>query len=189
MVRHLLGSFWNHFKLCRSHHRYPYTGGILSRRSQDVVRCGLSFIILPCLFFAVLYGFNLSSSKSELAEASRVRRFTQVFLCGFNPLQALIFYLKDFRKLWLGDKIVPSDVGTAADEEAHSLLVVSKLALMYEATLESAPQFIIQLYAMAVQQESVKIVQMVSLPVSFLSLAWASTIADESFTARERTPL
>ena len=65
-------------------------------------------------------------------------------------LQALIFYLKDFRKLWLCDKIVPCDVGTAADEEAHSLLVVSKLALTYEATLESAPQFIIQLYAMAV---------------------------------------
>ena len=54
---------------------------------------------------------------------------------------------------------------------------------MYEATLESAPQFVIhdQLYAMAVQQESVKIVQMVSLPESFLSLAWASTIADEVF--------
>ena len=60
---------------------------------------GLSFIILPCLFFAVLYG--VSSKESELAEASRVRRFTQVFLFGFNPfspalvkLQTLIFYLK-----------------------------------------------------------------------------------------------
>ena len=42
-----------------------------------------------------------------------------------------------------------------------------------------SPQFIIQLYAMAVQQESVTIVQMVSLPVSFLSFAWASTVADE----------
>ena len=62
---------------------------------------GLSFIILPCLFFAVLYG--VSSKESGLAEASRVRRFTQVFLCGFNPfspalvkLQTLIFYLKKF---------------------------------------------------------------------------------------------
>ena len=147
---------------------------------------GLSFIILPCLFFAVLYG--VSSKESGLTEASRVRRFTQVFLFGFNPfspalvkLQTLIFYLKNFRKLWSGEKIVPSDIGTAADEEAHTLLVYSNLALMYEATLESAPQFVIQLYAMAVQQESVKIVQMVSLPVSFLSLAWASTIADEVF--------
>ena len=40
-------------------------------------------------------------------------------------------------------------------------------------------QFVIQLYAMAVQQESVTIVQMVSLPLSFLSLTWASTVADE----------
>ena len=98
MARHLRGSFWNHFKLCRSHHRYSYTGGILSRRSQDL---WLSFIILPCLFFAVLYG--VSSKESGLAEASRVRRFTQVFLFGFNPfspalvkLQTLIFYLKKF---------------------------------------------------------------------------------------------
>ena len=37
---------------------------------------------------------------------------------------------------------------------------------------------IIQLYTMAVQQESVSIIQMVSLPVSFLSIAWASTVAD-----------
>ena len=56
---------------------------------------------------------------------------------------------------------------------------MSKLAVMAEATLESAPQFIIQLYAMVVQQHSVSIVQMVSLPVSFLSLAWASTVADD----------
>ena len=32
---------------------------------------------------------------------------------------------------------------------------------------------------MVVQQQSVTIVQMVSLPVSFLSLAWASTVADK----------
>ena len=38
---------------------------------------------------------------------------------------------------------------------------------------------IIQLYAMAVQQESVSIIQMVSLPVSFLSLASASVVGDE----------
>ena len=67
-----------------------------------------------------------------------------------------------------------------SDEEAHDdLLHQSDVALLFEAALESAPQFIIQLYAMVVQQESVTIVQMVSLPVSFLSLAWASTVGDE----------
>ena len=38
-----------------------------------------------------------------------------------------------------------------------------KFAVLAEAALEAAPQFIIQLYAMAVEQQSVKIVQMVSL--------------------------
>ena len=59
------------------------------------------------------------------------------------------------------------------------LLSFSKIAVLAEASLESAPQFILQLYAMAVQQESVSIIQMVSLPVSFLSLAWASVVGDE----------
>ena len=58
------------------------------------------------------------------------------------------------------------------------LLVLSAFAVMAEAALESAPQFIIQLYAMTVQQESVTIVQIVSLSVSFFSLAWASMVTD-----------
>ena len=61
----------------------------------------------------------------------------------------------------------------------------SKYAVLIEAALESAPQFIIQLYAMVVQQQSVTVIQMVSLPVSFLSLAWASTVADELFHSDE----
>ena len=52
------------------------------------------------------------------------------------------------------------------------------MGVLAEAAPESAPQFIIQLYAMAVQQQSVSIIQMVSLPVSFLNIAWASTVAD-----------
>ena len=48
-------------------------------------------------------------------------------------------------------------------------------AQLLEAVLESTPQFIIQLYAMIVQEEPVKIIQMISVPVSFLSLAWAFT--------------
>ena len=66
------------------------------------------------------------------------------------------------------------------------VLGYSKFTVLIEAALESAPQFTIQLYAMAVQQQSVTIVQMVSLPVSFLSLALASTVADELVRSDER---
>ena len=41
---------------------------------------------------------------------------------------------------------------------------------------------------MAVQQQSVSIIQMVSLPVSFLSIAWASVVADEFVHFDERHP-
>ena len=70
-------------------------------------------------------------------------------------------------------------------DQLDKLLKSSKFAVLAEAALESAPQFIIQLYAMVVQQESVTIVQMVSLPVSFLSLAWASIVADELIQSDE----
>ena len=63
------------------------------------------------------------------------------------------------------------DSGNSDKEADDDLLHQSNVALLFEGTLESALQFIIQLYAMVVQQQSVTIVQMVSLPVSFLSLA------------------
>ena len=49
---------------------------------------------------------------------------------------------------------------------------------MFEAVLESAPQFIIQLQATIFQQEQLSTIQIVSLSVSSLSLAWTVTNAD-----------
>ncbi|PFX22243.1 hypothetical protein AWC38_SpisGene13244 [Stylophora pistillata] len=111
--------------------------------------------------------------------------FLQVLLCGFNPfsaalarLQGFIFCLKNFKTLWQGNQ---GDLSEDTDDKwnIEELLFHSELALLFEAVLESIPQFILQLYAMSVQQEPVKIIQMISLPVSFLSLAWAFTTADE----------
>ena len=48
------------------------------------------------------------------------------------------------------------------DKDLNDLLWFSKLSVLTEATLEAAPQFIIQLYAMAVQQQSVSIIQIVN---------------------------
>ena len=144
---------------------------------------GLAFVVLPCLVFPVVY---YMSKETELKEFSRARRCIQVFLCGFNPfspalarLQTLIFYVKNLKKLWRGDKIQFANPGTANEEEVATIRTHNKLAPLFEAILESTPQFILQLYVIAVQQESVKIIQVISLPVSFLSLALASTVADE----------
>ena len=150
---------------------------------------GLTFIILPSLFFLLInYRFNVEtrSDDEECWGQSKACKFTHVSVLGCNPLlpawlklQALYYYLKKLLK--------PRQVNITVqtDEVLDNLLWGSKFAVLAEAALESAPQFIIQLYAMAVQRESVSIIQMVSLPVSFLSLAWTSVVVDELVRSEE----
>ena len=142
---------------------------------------GLTFIILPSLFFLLInYDINEDSWSDDADCQSKTCKFTHILVIGFNPLlpawlklRMLYCYLKKLLKLWQGNNI------DQTDEDLDDLLGFSKVGVLAEASLESAPQFIIQLNAMAVQQQSVSIIQMVSLPVSFLSIAWASTVADE----------
>ena len=138
---------------------------------------GLTFIILPCLFF--LFMTCRGNADDEECQ-TKACTFTIFFVLGCNPLLpawlkliTLYYYLKKLLKLWQGNN------ADQTDEDLNNVLDLSKVAVLAEAALEAAPQFIIQLYAMVVQQESVSIIQMVSLPVSFLSLAWASTVGDE----------
>ena len=109
-----------------------------------------------------------------------VWKCTDVLVLGCNPLlpawlklRTLYCHLKKLLKRRQGKNTHQTD------KDLDDLQGSSKLGVLAEAALEAAPQFIIQLYAMAVQQESVSIIQMVSVPVSFLSIAWASTVADE----------
>ena len=137
---------------------------------------GLCFITLPSLFFSFInFVFKKEEFKSWCDCWTTCIFSCNPFFPAFVKLRTLFVYLKN---LWRGNKIEPTDIKEnplTVDE----LLDLSAFAVLAEAALESAPQFIIQLYAMAVQQESVAIVQMVSLPVSFFSLAWASIVADE----------
>ena len=138
-------------------------------------------IIFPTLFF--LYGnFNIETDRDRGQWTAW--KCTHVLVLGCNPLlpawlklRTLIFYLKKLLNLRQGS----NNTDQTGEDMYHyrELRKACKFAVLAEAALEAAPQFIIQLYAMAVQQQSVKIVQMVSLPVSFLSMAWAAIVADE----------
>ena len=139
---------------------------------------GLIFIILPSLFF-LLINYELTWFDYEECQ-SKACKFLPVFVLGCNPLypawlklRTLYCYLKRILKLWQANNT------DQTDGDLTNLLRFSKYAALAETALEAAPQFIIQLYAMAVQQQSVSIIQMVSLPVSFLSIAWSSTVGDE----------
>ena len=162
---------------------------------------GLTFIILPSLFFLLInYVLRWRSDASRRTwrlndhEESKVEacKFTRVLVFGCNPLlpawlkMRTLYSLKKLLKRRQGNHTHQMYGGySEEEEELDNLLRFSELGVLVEAALESAPQFIIQLYAMAVQQESVTIVQMVSLPVSFLSLAWASIVADELIQSDE----
>ena len=147
-------------------------------------RCvvGLVFVVFPMMLFSVI------SAMAQKDEETKIEcGCYSWWLFGCNPLfpafmklRTLLAYLK-LLNLWRSNQIEPTDVRTNENllNYLDELLWYSKAAALLEATLESAPQIIIQLYAMVVQQQSVTIVQMVSLPVSFLSLAWASIVADE----------
>ena len=127
---------------------------------------GLAFVVGPCVSFFVFMRRFDSSRKETL-------------LCGFNPFSPAWLRLKicwrNFEKCCWDDNSNEDNNDNNDDLDEHSALVQ-----IFEAVLESAPQFIIQLYAMSVQQEPVKIIQMISLSVSFLSLAWAFTVYDSS---------
>ena len=60
----------------------------------------------------------------------------------------------------------------------------SKVAAFFEAVGEAAPQFTIQLHALIVQNEPVEIIQMISLPLSFLSLVCSFAAFDFMLTER-----
>lgn len=123
---------------------------------------GWTFIFLPCMSFAEMMRIHGS--------------FTEICLCGFTPYSLAWVRLKicwkNFKKCCWGDN------GDDNSEDNDNLKYHENEAQFVEAVLESAPQFIIQLYAMTVQQEPVKIIQMISVPVSFLSLVWAFTTYD-----------
>ena len=155
---------------------------------------GLAFIILPSVLFSLL---NMATTNNDQIDESWCRSCTtRIFGCNplfpaFMRLRTLFAYLKKLPNLWRDNQIEPIDIRTNENElndpnDIDNLLEWSKFAFVIEAALQSGPQFIIQLYAIVVQQESVSIIQMVSLPVSFLSVAWASTGVDKLRHGNER---
>ena len=109
-----------------------------------------------------------------------------IFLLAFNPFSAafarlttFIWCLKNFRRLWRGDRIEDIEDLDDLKDFYERLLRCNIIAAFVEAMFEAAPQVIIQLYAIHVQEEPVKIIQIISLPISFLSLAWAFTTVED----------
>ena len=116
---------------------------------------GLTFFILSCFAFLSFCGAGRRSTTGNF--------FGIACLAGFHPFATAVLRLEalitcSLKKLWHGETIEEGSPEFKA-------LEASQDSAIFEAVYEAAPQFVIQLYVMNVQQEPVSIIQMISLPV------------------------
>lgn len=153
---------------------------------------GLVFVILPSLVITCLYHRwhylkvlflcwcrGIFKTDHEVEDAIKEVFSTPDLLFGWNllalpykRLQAFILCSRNFKKLWR--ETLEED----CDKKIKNLIYDGTWLGMFQAILESAPQFIIQLQATIFQQEQVSTIQIVSLSVSSLNVAWTVTNAD-----------
>lgn len=153
---------------------------------------GLVFVILPSLVITCLYYRwhylkvlflcwcrGIFKTDHEVEDAIKEVFSTPDLLFGWNllalpykRLQAFILCSRNFKKLWR--ETLEED----CDKKIKNLIYDGTWLGMFQAILESAPQFIIQLQATIFQQEQVSTIQIVSLSVSSLNVAWTVTNAD-----------
>ena len=138
---------------------------------------GLTFVLLPCLAFPVAYRGIRVIERSLSQWARTALCALHPFSAAFARLEALFHCLKNW---WYKDEI-DSHSDSHDFSKAEDVLNYISFAVLFEAVLECAPQFIIQLYAIIVQEEPAAIIQIISLPISFLTLAWAFTATDKMF--------
>lgn len=147
---------------------------------------GLGFMFLPWVAFGYYYAAFKRSlfrpvkiSANPYDETSTKSRrvlswhWLKSFLTAFHPFSAAVARLKMF-------------VHCLKDQEYFDNFSVgySHAAAFFEAALESAPQFVIQLYVIRIQHERVSVIQLISLPVSFLSLVWTFTSTEKLLNRR-----
>ena len=126
-------------------------------------------MIVPCLAFGMVSSMNGSTGILQVLLS------LNPFSPAWATLKAFFLCLKSFKKLWHGNEV---DCEDHEIDDVNRLIRYVNLAPFAEAIMESIPQFIIQLYAASVQEEPVKIIQIISLSVSCLSVVWAFTAAD-----------
>ena len=158
---------------------------------------GLVFAILPCLFYPLLHYFSTESAAQRNMDAAlslntlksvktkhlRVLFRLHPFAPFWTKLQTFWMCLQHYDDIWKrSSQYHKTELPTRpewATEKTDALLLQNKIDTLFEALLESAPQILIQLFAIGVQEEPVQNIQMISLPLSFLSLSLSFSTLDK----------
>ena len=147
------------------------------------VSLGVTLITLTVLcFWSIIAStsrvLTRDTDDEEIANPDVIFRSTRInvalgCLCVGPPLHSLqlfLFCAYRFKELW------KSSDGLRIEKDRLYYLYVHTLNLkMVEGLLESAPQLIIQVYAMVMQSEDIELIQMISAPISFVALVWMFT--------------
>ena len=134
---------------------------------------GLTFVLLPCLAFPLVF-YLLRTSEPSPSPSNWAR----TALCALHPFSAAFARLEAFL-LSLKKCRSKDETDLYCNEKAEEVLSYIYFVVLFEAVFECAPQFIIQLFAISVQEEPAAIIQIISLPISFLTLVWAFTATDK----------
>ena len=126
---------------------------------------GLGFVFL-LNFVAILCLCGFHGEVDSNIKLYPLCFFFGPFFCFYFRLRLLVRCLK---RLW------NRNVDDAKDFDIEKNLL---FAMFVESLLESAPQFVLQLYVASVQEEPLEVIQILSIPVSFLSLVWTFTTTD-----------
>ena len=118
--------------------------------------------------------FNHDLEEARYKKCLKILLFFTPYAPAFTILWILAYCLRNAKKLWQGDGVEPSQ-----ESATGRIFMFNICAPLIEAVLESAPQFIIQLYAISVQQEPVAVIQIISIAASFASYASTFTSVDE----------
>ena len=138
-------------------------------------RAGLLLVVLPCLCYLAVYWYILSSEHDNCRWVKTLLCAGHLFAPAFVRLKEFFAYLKKMKRV---DAMNSDSKGEAGDDDIQFEILVY---VVFESHLESAPQFLIQLYIINVQEEPVTVIQIISLPVSLLSVAWAFATVDDAF--------
>ena len=132
---------------------------------------GLTFVLLPCLAYPPMFYLLRTSETSPSDWARTALCALHPFSAAFARLEAFLLSLKKCRS--------KDETDLYCNEKAEEVLSYIYFVVLFEAVFECAPQFIIQLFAISVQEEPAAIIQIISLPISFLTLVWAFTATDK----------
>lgn len=122
------------------------------------------FGVGPTIVKSLLYCWHFKIDRISAVGKLIINDICNPFSVAVARLRGFLLCLRNFKTLWSGEELDAN-----SQKEIEEVMYYAQWSGIFEAVLESAPQFLIQLYAMNVQEEEISVIQIFSVISSFLS--------------------